>query len=57
MEEEKLFEKEGDLIPDFFGQQVIVLGILPKTDTLFDNFPGLVIDNSAYGTAVGGPSN
>ncbi len=35
---EGLFKEEGDLIENFFGIDVIVAGILPKTDTLFDNF-------------------
>jgi Cu+-exporting ATPase len=34
---ERLFKEEGDLIDNFFGLNVIVAGILPKTDTLLDN--------------------
>lgn len=38
MQKEKLFKKEGDLIDGFFGNDVIVVGILPKTNTPLDNF-------------------
>lgn len=38
MQKEKLFVKEGDLIPAFFGNDVIVAGILPRTGTPLDNF-------------------
>ncbi len=38
MRKEKLFEKEGDLIPLFFGNDVIVAGILPETKTALDMF-------------------
>jgi Cu+-exporting ATPase len=38
MIKEKLFSKEGDLIDNFFGINAIVAGILPKTDTVLDNF-------------------
>ncbi len=38
MIKEKLFSKEGDRIENFFGINVIVTGILPKTDTVLDNF-------------------
>lgn len=35
---EKLFEKEGDRLTDFFGNNVIIAGILPETKTALDNF-------------------
>lgn len=35
---EKLFQKEGDRLDDFFGNDVIIAGILPETKTIFDNF-------------------
>ncbi|EKE19896.1 MAG: hypothetical protein ACD_8C00090G0003 [uncultured bacterium] len=35
---EKLFQKEGDRIDNFFGNNVIVVGILPETKTILDNF-------------------
>ncbi len=38
MREEGLFEKAGDLIDDFFGNRVIVAGILPETGTMLDSF-------------------
>jgi hypothetical protein len=38
MQEEKIFKKEGDLINGFFGNDVIVAGILPATDTPLDSF-------------------
>ncbi len=38
MREEKLFEKEGDIIENFFGNNVLIAGILPKTNSLLDNF-------------------
>ena len=38
MTEEKLFRKEGDLLNNFFGNNVIVAGILPETGTILDNF-------------------
>jgi Cu+-exporting ATPase len=38
MIKEKIFTKEGDLITNFFGNDVIVAGILPKTNTVLDKF-------------------
>ncbi|MEI6157388.1 MAG: hypothetical protein WCP87_03370, partial [Atribacterota bacterium] len=38
MKAEKLINKEGDILPKFFEQKVIVAGILPKTGTPFDMF-------------------
>ena len=38
MKKEKLFNKEGDLLNEFFGNNIIIGGILPKTDTVLDNF-------------------
>lgn len=38
MQKEKLFTKEGDTITNFFGNDVIVSGILPKTNTVLDNY-------------------
>lgn len=38
MQKEKLFEKEGDILPGFFGNDVIVAGILPETNTALDMF-------------------
>jgi len=38
MVNEKIFEKEGDRIENFFGINAIISGILPKTDTILDNF-------------------
>lgn len=35
---EKLFQKEGDRIENLFGNNVIVVGILPKTGTILDSF-------------------
>ncbi|MFA6973313.1 MAG: heavy metal translocating P-type ATPase [Parcubacteria group bacterium] len=35
---EKLFQEEGDRIDNFFGNNVIVAGILPETKTILDNF-------------------
>ena len=35
---EKLLKNAGDILPDFFGQDVVVAKILPKTNTLFDEF-------------------
>lgn len=37
MKKEKVFENEGDLIPNFFGQNVIVADVLPATDSILDN--------------------
>lgn len=37
MIKEKLFTKQGDVIEDFFGNSIFVAGILPKTNTEFDN--------------------
>jgi hypothetical protein len=36
MKEEKLFNEVGDRIENFFGRKVIVAGILPETQTFFD---------------------
>ncbi|MBI4407451.1 MAG: heavy metal translocating P-type ATPase [Candidatus Kerfeldbacteria bacterium] len=36
MQAEQLFNKPGDTIQGFFGNNIIVAGILPKTDTTFD---------------------
>lgn len=38
MQKEKLFKKEGDLISGFFGNDVIVAGIMPKTNSPLDSF-------------------
>ncbi len=38
MQKEKIFTKEGDTISNFFGNNVIVSGILPKTNTPLDNY-------------------
>jgi len=38
MEKENLFTKAGDTMTNFFGNDVIVSGILPKTNTTFDNY-------------------
>ncbi len=44
MEKEKIFGKEGDLIPNLFGNDVIVAGVLPKTSTALDNLHFVVPD-------------
>jgi hypothetical protein len=36
MRDEKLFWRPGDIIPDFFGNDVIVVGILAETNTSID---------------------
>lgn len=38
MKKEKIFSKDGDLIKGLFGKDVIVAGVLPKTNTVLDNF-------------------
>ncbi|EKD46589.1 MAG: hypothetical protein ACD_67C00161G0001 [uncultured bacterium] len=38
MTQEKLFQKEGDRLDNFFGNDVIIAGILPETKTILDNF-------------------
>lgn len=38
MQKEKQFEKEGNVINDFFGNEVLVSRLLPKTNTLLDTF-------------------
>lgn len=38
MQKEKLFEKEGDPLKNFFGNDVIVAGVTPKTNTALDYF-------------------
>jgi len=38
MIDEKLFTKEGDTIKGFFGNDVIVSGILPDTNTAYDTY-------------------
>jgi hypothetical protein len=38
MQKEKLFQNEGDLINGFFGNDVIVAGILPTTNSPLDSF-------------------
>jgi len=38
MQKEKIFTKDGDLISNFFGNDVIVAGILPATNTPLDSF-------------------
>lgn len=35
---EKLFEKEGDILEGFFGNNVIIAGVLPETKTPLDYF-------------------
>jgi len=36
MKEEKLFEKPGDTIDDFFGKDIIIVGIIQETNTSLD---------------------
>ena len=38
MIDKKLITKEGDVIEGFFGNDVIVAGIIPETGTLLDTF-------------------
>ncbi len=38
MMDEKLFTKEGDLISGYFGNDVIVSGVLPDTNTAYDAY-------------------
>jgi Cu+-exporting ATPase len=38
MIEEKLFQKEGDRLENFFGNSVVIAGILPETKSVLDNF-------------------
>jgi Cu+-exporting ATPase len=38
MRTEGLFQKEGDILANFFGKDVIIAGILSETKTLLDNF-------------------
>ncbi len=38
MLKEKLFEKEGDIISGFFGNDVVIASILPETKTALDMF-------------------
>ncbi|KKQ80265.1 MAG: hypothetical protein UT02_C0012G0016 [Parcubacteria group bacterium GW2011_GWC2_38_7] len=38
MTENKLFNKIGDTIENFFGNNVIIVGILPETKTILDEF-------------------
>lgn len=38
MKNENIFREAGDTIPDFFGNNVIISGILPKTNTPLDNY-------------------
>ncbi|MBL8030264.1 MAG: copper-translocating P-type ATPase [Candidatus Doudnabacteria bacterium] len=38
MKAEKLFQKEGDILTGFFGNDVVVAGVLPETKTPLDNF-------------------
>lgn len=38
MKAENLFTKEGDTLTDFFGNNVIISGILPQTKTDFDKY-------------------
>lgn len=38
MKSEGLFKNTGDLIENFFGNTVLVAGVLPKTNSILDNF-------------------
>jgi Cu+-exporting ATPase len=38
MREEKVFKNPGDRVEDFFGNRVIIAGILPETKTMLDTF-------------------
>jgi hypothetical protein len=38
MQEEKVFKNPGDRVEDFFGNRVIIAGILPETKTMLDDF-------------------
>lgn len=44
MKAEKLFQKEGDTLTNFFGNDVIIAGILPETQTPLDNFHFITSD-------------
>lgn len=44
MKDEKLFQKEGDILTNFFGKDVIIAGILPETKTPLDNFHFITSD-------------
>ena len=37
MKKENLFQNEGDVIRDFFGEDIIISGVLPETKTFLDN--------------------
>lgn len=38
MKAEKLFAKDGDILTDFFGSNVIIAGVLPESGTILDFF-------------------
>ncbi|HCE30945.1 TPA: heavy metal translocating P-type ATPase [Candidatus Daviesbacteria bacterium] len=38
MKKEKVFSRDGDLIKNFFSRNIIVAGVLPKTNTVLDTF-------------------
>lgn len=48
MRAEKLFDQPGDTIQDFFGNSVIVAGVLPETETILDQMhfvgPNFIIE-------------
>lgn len=46
MKKEKLFSKEGDVLTNFFGRNVIVWKIIPKTETYIDYLH--IVDNSFF---------
>ncbi len=44
MKAEKLFQKEGDTLNNFFGKDVVVAGVLPETKTPLDDFHFITSD-------------
>jgi hypothetical protein len=44
MKAEKLFQKEGDTLTNFFGKDVVIAGVLPETKTPLDNFHYITSD-------------
>ncbi len=47
---EKIFSQTEDILYNFFGQSVIITRILPKTETVYDDFrfvtKGFLLPNS-----------
>jgi hypothetical protein len=48
MKKEKLFKKTGDTISDFFGKDVVIVGVIEETNTSIDNMHLISIKSEGF---------